>query len=256
MIANYHTHTKRCCHASGEDREYVEKAIAGGLKIFGFSDHCPYFFPDGRQMEKRIPLEDFPSYCDAVRSLKEEMKDQLQIHLGIEVEYFPKYFQTLKEKLIENSVEYMLLGQHYTGDDHEGNDNFKPTEDLAVLNRFSEQLAEGILTGCYTYVAHPDVLNFVGDPKAYQREMRKVCRAAKNTDTPLEMNLLGIRQGRHYPNLLFWEIAAEEGCSVVFGCDAHSPRVVTDPESERVALDLVTRYQLPLRETVLLKPIG
>ena len=33
MIANYHTHTKRCKHATGEDREYVEAAIETGLKI-------------------------------------------------------------------------------------------------------------------------------------------------------------------------------------------------------------------------------
>ena len=38
MIANYHTHTWRCRHADGTEREYVERAIEGGLKILGFSD--------------------------------------------------------------------------------------------------------------------------------------------------------------------------------------------------------------------------
>lgn len=41
MLANYHTHTFRCRHALGEDREYIEHAIDGGLKVLGFSDHCP-----------------------------------------------------------------------------------------------------------------------------------------------------------------------------------------------------------------------
>lgn len=36
MIANYHTHTWRCRHADGTEREYVERAIEGGLKILGF----------------------------------------------------------------------------------------------------------------------------------------------------------------------------------------------------------------------------
>ena len=54
MIANYHTHTWRCRHADGTEREYVERAIEGGLKILGFSDHSPYPFPDG--------------YADAARS--------------------------------------------------------------------------------------------------------------------------------------------------------------------------------------------
>ena len=33
MLANYHTHTKRCQHAGGEDREYVEAAIQAGDRI-------------------------------------------------------------------------------------------------------------------------------------------------------------------------------------------------------------------------------
>ena len=45
MLYNYHTHTKRCNHAIGEDREYVENAIQGGLETLGFADHAPYVFP-------------------------------------------------------------------------------------------------------------------------------------------------------------------------------------------------------------------
>ena len=47
MIANYHTHTWRCRHADGTEREYVETAIEAGLKILGFSDHTPQVYPGG-----------------------------------------------------------------------------------------------------------------------------------------------------------------------------------------------------------------
>ncbi|MBR1458649.1 MAG: histidinol phosphate phosphatase, partial [Oscillospiraceae bacterium] len=47
MLANYHTHTSRCKHASGEDRQYVENAIRNGMQVLGFSDHCPWVYPDG-----------------------------------------------------------------------------------------------------------------------------------------------------------------------------------------------------------------
>lgn len=43
LLANFHTHTFRCHHAVGQDREYVEKAIEQGIKTLGFSDHSPYF---------------------------------------------------------------------------------------------------------------------------------------------------------------------------------------------------------------------
>ena len=36
---HYHTHTKRCGHAQGEDEEYVLSAIKHGFKFLGFSDH-------------------------------------------------------------------------------------------------------------------------------------------------------------------------------------------------------------------------
>ena len=45
MLANFHTHTYRCHHASGTDREYVESAIRAGVKVLGFADHSPYWFP-------------------------------------------------------------------------------------------------------------------------------------------------------------------------------------------------------------------
>ena len=42
MKTNYHTHTKRCGYAIGEDYEHVEAAIKISYKVLGFSDHCPY----------------------------------------------------------------------------------------------------------------------------------------------------------------------------------------------------------------------
>ena len=44
MLANYHTHTVRCQHASGDDRAYVETAIKNGMRVLGFSDHCPWIY--------------------------------------------------------------------------------------------------------------------------------------------------------------------------------------------------------------------
>ena len=46
MIANYHTHTIRCNHAKGTEREYIEQAIKEGFKILGFSDHVPQPYPE------------------------------------------------------------------------------------------------------------------------------------------------------------------------------------------------------------------
>ena len=71
MIANYHTHTKRCGHASGEDREYVEAAIQAGFQILGFADHCPWVFPRKDYVSNmRMAPKDVDVYFYSLESLK------------------------------------------------------------------------------------------------------------------------------------------------------------------------------------------
>lgn len=43
MKFDLHTHHDRCGHAQDKIRDYIEAAIAGGLKAIGISDHSPYF---------------------------------------------------------------------------------------------------------------------------------------------------------------------------------------------------------------------
>ena len=100
MIANYHTHTWRCRHADGTEREYVENAIKAGLKILGFSDHTPQVYPGGyRSSVKMLPSE-LEGYVDTVLSLKREYKDDIEIRLGLETEYLYTLWEPLR-KLIE-----------------------------------------------------------------------------------------------------------------------------------------------------------
>jgi histidinol-phosphatase (PHP family) len=82
-----------------------------------------------------------------------------------------------------------------------------------------------------------------------------MCAEAKSCGMPLEINLLGIREGRHYPNRYFWEVAAEEGCQVVLGCDAHTPQSMNAPEAEREALRLARELGMTVLDTVPLRSI-
>ena len=255
MIANYHTHTYRCGHAEGGEREYAEQAAKAGLKILGFSDHTPqdYFDAGPRNRPIRMMPEELPGYAASVRSLAAEYKDTLDIRLGVEAEYYPKYFSRLLEMLRENGVEYMILGQHFLGNEIGDVYSGRYTEDEKVLSRYVSQCTEALETGLFTYLAHPDLVHFGGDDAVYAREMRRLCRAASRTGTPVEINLLGIREGRHYPDERFWRIAAEEGCMAVIGCDAHQPSDLSDAAGEQEALAMVSRLGLKLTETVELR---
>ena len=79
MLFNYHTHTKRCNHATGEEREYIETAIQGGLKSLGFSDHAPYIFPDGHQSFFRMKQDQLHEYAETVRALAKEYEKDIRV---------------------------------------------------------------------------------------------------------------------------------------------------------------------------------
>lgn len=256
MKANYHTHTWRCMHASGSEKEYVEQAIKGGLKILGFSDHSPYPFPQGYTSTFRMGMNQLEDYVDTILSLKKEYSSDIEIHLGLEVEYYPLYFPKLLDFVSDYPIEYFLLAQHLLG--NEINEIYcgERTDSAQTLICYCQQVAEAMETGRFTYLAHPDLINYVGDTTLYAEQMRTLCQNAKKHSLPLEINLLGLGTHRNYPNELFWKIAGEEGCDVILGIDAHSPENVWKPEVIQQAELLVQKYNLHLLETAQLhKPV-
>lgn len=253
MIANYHTHTVRCRHAQGDEETYLQNAMARGFRIFGFSDHTPQWFPGDYYSTMRMYPEQLQEYCDTVRSLQMRYKGHLEIPLGLEVEYYPAVFDELIQRLQDQGIEYILLGQHWIYNEFDGPYAGTPTEDEQILRQYCDQTIAAMETGLFTYLAHPDLIGFVGDRKTYESHMRRLCRGSKDTNTPLEINFLGISEKRRYPNPAFWEIAAEEGCKVVLGIDAHCPEHVLNINAEEEAMELVRRYGLNLLEALPLK---
>jgi len=229
MKRNYHTHTVRCGHASGTEREYIEKAISEGIEVLGFSDHAPYIFTDGRPYSDfRIKVEGTEEYFNTIRSLAEEYRDRITIIAGLEMEYYPGLFERNVEFVSRFGCDYLLQGQHYCGIEE-----FAcgvPRDDKNLFERHTSQLIEGMETGVFTYVAHPDMWNFTGDIKFREKQYLRICEAAKKLDIPLEINMLGMTDNRHYPTSTMFEIAAQVGNRVTYGCDTHSVDRMANPD--------------------------
>ncbi len=220
---NYHTHTHRCNHAVGTDREYVEKAIEAGIKILGFSDHAPYCFKGGYYSNFRMLVGETGEYVSSIRRLKEEYKDDIKIFIGYELEYYPDFFFDTCRMIEGYGYDFLIQAQHFCGNEEGEISSGTPTDDEKRLKRYVSQTIEGMNTGKYFYLAHPDLIRYTGSEEIYDRHMRKICRTAKKLDMPLEINVLGVHDGRFYPHERFWRIAAEEKCSAIIGIDAHSP---------------------------------
>lgn len=234
MIANYHTHTKRCHHAKGTDEQYVKAAIKSGLETLGFSDHGPWPYENGFVSTIRMTVDESEGYIKSIKHLREKYKDQIDIKLGFEWEYFPQHLDWLKKFKAENELDYIILGHHYVPYEIDGEYTGR-IQSKECLYKYCENMVDAIKSGIYTYVAHPDL--FMRQYETFDDTAVEIseiiCRTAKEYDIPIEYNVLGLRKSDEagkelYPYSEFWKIAKKVGNKTVIGIDAHSPKQITD----------------------------
>ena len=247
---NYHTHTYRCGHANGKDKDYVINAIANGFTELGFSDHVMLKGHD--QPGIRGKYSQLNNYLKSINKLKKDYAGQIKIHVGFECEYLPSMVGYYKKLLKEKKVEYLILGQHcYINKYGEFQWYLGMDRKYERIDLYVHDLIEGMASGLFTYVAHPDLFIrlFKEYDPAIEKYTRMICRASLKYNVPLEMNLGGVRgwylkeNNLHYPNPYFWRIVGEMGVKTVIGVDAHDPKDFSS-SNYRYVFDLIDRYQI------------
>ncbi len=246
MLCNYHTHTKRCRHASGEDREYVETAIKQGVKVLGFSDHAPYIFDGNYYSYYRMFVEQAEDYVNSVLSLKKEYQNDIDIKLGFELEYYPDKHQREIEFLRTFSPDYIIMGQHFVGGEPGG--TYAPSGfGDEFLSSYVNECIEGFETGDFTYLAHPDIIGYEFSESAINKEYTRLLEFLKIKDIPVEINVLGITSKRWYSKRKIYELAEKVGNKVIIGIDAHSPSAISKTAFD-YAIELVKGLNLNVIE--------
>ena len=114
------------------------------------------------------------------------------------------------------------------------------------MKKYVDRVTEGMKTGRFSYLAHPDLIHYIGYNNIYECEMTRMCQNLKEMHIPLETNLLGLLEEKHYPREAFWEIAGTVGNDVILGIDAHWVEQIGDRSCYEKALQLVDRYHLKL----------
>lgn len=238
-LTNYHTHTYRCFHAAQvPDEEYIENAIKSGFEILGFSDHTPWPYTSGYvSKNERMPLDGLEEYLSSMRALKEKYAGKIERKIGLECEYFPKFYDWLRETAPK--LDYLILGNHFGLSDEHGEKYYGTAEGEGVIEEYTSYTLAGMGTGLFDCLAHPELPfanHMVFDEEA-RMCARMICREAKAIGMPLEYNLygtvkqdLGRQKGLGYPAKEFWQVAAEFGCDAIIGIDAHKPEHLLDME--------------------------
>lgn len=248
LKANYHTHTVRCKHAADSEREYIEVAIDMGIEVLGFSDHIPCPYKTGFVSGIRMDMEQAEEYVVTIRQLAKEYYGKIRLLVGFEAEYIPEFYEEQMAMCRRLHSDYLIMGQHFTESEEFAPYSGTPTGDESRIRDYVDSVIEGMKTGSYCYLAHPDLMNYQGLDSVYDWEMTRLCKAMKEMDIPLEINILGMLQKRHYPAERFWQIPGELGNKVIMGLDAHCAEQVKAGRAFDKCMELVEKYHLNLVE--------
>ena len=213
----------------------------------GFSEHMPYICSNGVEASYRLAVAEVKDYIAETSALREKYKDSIDIKIGFEIEYYEGFFEKMVKNAIAYGGEYLILGQHFIGEEYPAPEHkhiFGLRNDEQEFIKYADSIISAMKSGVITYVAHPDAYKWSGLKDIYSREMRRICKSSTEIGIPLEINFLGIRDERHYPNEKFWEIAGEEQSPVTFGFDAHDVLNACDRESLEKAQVIVEKYKL------------
>lgn len=254
---NYHTHTKRCGHASGTDEAYILAAIQAGFTTLGFSEHLGY---DGWDDPcERIPFLEISEYLNTMNAYKEKYKDQIRLRVGFEFEYFAECEPYLKQ--IKSQCDYMINGQHAIamGNDAYMHDHCTDEE----VQIYAHQICRAMECGLTDYLAHPDyfMLGRADFSPACAAAIEQIAACARQHNIPVELNLKGMKYGKQnyaygeryrYPHREVYEIIAKHHCDIVYGYDAHHPSALLDHEQQCQADEVIEGLSLHFLDQLIL----
>ena len=110
---------------------------------------------------------------------------------------------------------------------------------FSSIEDYVTSVEKGLDTGLFKYIAHPDIFVMFnrGWGSFLELYARRILKKCEETNTPIEINILGLRGKRLYPSDEFFELAREYNVKVVVGVDAHEPN-----QFSKEAFDLAFNY--------------
>lgn len=257
MKNNFHTHTYRCGHATGEDLDYVNSALRAGIAQLGFSDHSPWPYSGEYKPMVRMDLSQLDAYVYSVLSLRERYADQIDIRVGLECEYFEEFMPWLTEISEEKGL-YLIFGNHFPTSKMDAEYFGHSVKDPDHLDYYTETLLRGMEYPRFLYVAHPDLFMraYPQFDRHCEEASRKICEKAAKLGLPLEFNIGGYQLGADrgkaecYPHEGFWRIAADCGCSCIIGFDAHTNAALEREDNWKRALQTIQGLGLNRLESI------
>ncbi|HHY24565.1 MAG TPA: histidinol-phosphatase [Clostridiaceae bacterium] len=246
---NFHTHC-HFCHGIGKPEDYINEAINQGVETLGFSCHASLpFYTDWTMTEETQKL-----YPSTIRQLQENYLRQINVKLGLEIDYIPDVMgldmQQYKESM---KLDYTIGSVHYMGCASSGEylpaDASKENFANGIKDVYSGDIRKAVEAyylmlqdmakrGGFDILGHFDLIKknnrgeqfFSEDQKWYRDIVESTLLLISKQDLVVEVNTGGMSRNyidTTYPSLWILEKCYNLNIPITLNSDAHSPSDVT-----------------------------
>jgi histidinol-phosphatase (PHP family) len=221
MLIDYHVHAL----AHGEYKadhawlsSFVDQACRMGIIEMGFSEHDEFM--------AGLDLNIF-------QQVKKERQQEIDLRLGIEIDYFPGMEKEIAEKLSQANFDYAIGSVHYIDgwafDHPDYKQGFDDRDIDEIYFRYAQILAQMVSSKMFDIVGHIDLVKIWGHRPQRQIDMDyffPVLKEIKRTGMVVEINSAGLRKpvGELYPSGNLLAKLYDMNIPITLGSDAHHPQ--------------------------------
>jgi len=256
--SNFHSHCT-FCDGKSHPENFIRFAIANRFRAYGFSSHSPLPFETFWNMSKM----DMPDYITEINRLKNKYAGEIEIYLGLEIDYLDKsynatipYFQSLQLDYSLSSIHFLpcsssLLEKNMVCIDG----SYKDFE--AGLNKhfdgnirrltefFFESSMQMVESGGFDMIGHIDKIYMNGskhpdfDLQAdwYRKPFLNLLDLVAEKGLIVEINCKNkTRKGQTFPHIASYKELKKRNIPVIVNSDCHEPHLVNDGRPEALTL--------------------
>jgi histidinol-phosphatase (PHP family) len=237
-VFDLHTHHDRCGHAVGLLENYIESAIAKGIRILGLSDHSPYFFARDDHPFPGLAMarSEFAKYVEEAGALKKKYGDRIELLIGVESDIYKEHIDLYGRIYDGFPLDYIIGSIHFTSpnsimgalDWSVASDEERESE----FKRYIELFQLSVQSKWVNIIGHLDRVNrgYASFQRLLAPYMDPTLRMMAERGVAMEVNTSGYRNTTQewYPSADVIERAHYYGVDITFGSDAHHPNRVGD----------------------------
>lgn len=249
-LTNYHSHSLYCDGRAGME-DFVRFALSDGFTSYGFSSHAPLPFSTAWTME----WDRMNDYLEEFRRLKEKYASNIELYLGLEIDYLNEDSNPSIARFRELPLDYRIGSVHLLYNDKGevvdvdvSADVFKKIIDEQfsgdlerVVRLYYKRLRRMLELGGFDIVGHADKMHYNAacyrpgllDEPWYDHLVKEYFEDIASRGYQIEINTKAFHDlGTFYPNERYFSFLHELGVRVQVNSDSHYPERINNGRPE------------------------